>query len=249
LIKKETIFVLTILFSSLAFPGRSQGIQIDHVITVVANLDSAISAYTNLGFTVKQGRLHDNGLINAHIKFKNTTSFELMSIDGEPTDEVAQEYTKLLESGEGGVYLAITGINTKAMEEKLDLLEISYNTTPGKRWNYITFHRHSGLAHIFFIDYHIKDDELQKNLTHENSLENISQVWIEGGDSVKYLFDGLGLKRLEPKKDPVLGDGLVYYTNTGEIILVPPKRPDERPRIKMVTFGTQQSSVQMRMRY
>ena len=96
MIRKAATCVFTIFFASLTFTGLGQDIRIDHVIAVVADLDSTVIAFEELGFTVKKGRLHDNGLLNAHIKFKNNTSFELMSIKGEPTRELAREYTELL---------------------------------------------------------------------------------------------------------------------------------------------------------
>ena len=86
-------------------------------------------------------------------------------------------------------------------------------------------------------------------MTHKNSSENIRQVWIEGDDAVKYLFDGLGLKRVELNRDPVLGAGIGYTTDSGAIIIVPPKSPDERSRIKKVTFGNKIDSGKIPIRF
>ena len=44
-------------------------IGIDHIPLVVGNLDWAAARYRQLGFALKPGRAHDNGLRNSHVKF------------------------------------------------------------------------------------------------------------------------------------------------------------------------------------
>ncbi len=249
MIRNTGTIILSILFSGLAVIGRSQELRIDHVITVVADLDSAVNVFNNLGFSIKRGRLHDNGLLNAHIKFKNNSSFEIMSITLTPTDEVAKNYAALLKNGEGAVFLAITGISTNAMIEKLEALGLGYSRISGKSWDYITFPENSSLAHIFFIDYHIKVDDPNEVLTHRNFTEQLSQVWIEGSDSVRYLFHGLQIQPMEAITDPVLGKGNRYSTKSGDIIIVPVDNPNLRPRIKMVIFGNRDNSIQIPIRF
>ena len=91
--------LFSILFALIfAFQGSAQNLRIDHLITVESNLDSAIQVYQKMGFTIKNGRLHDNGMINAHIKFGNNSSFEIMSISGNPKDDMAKKYSALIKS-------------------------------------------------------------------------------------------------------------------------------------------------------
>jgi hypothetical protein len=219
------------------------------MITVVVDLDSAVIAFEDLGFTVKKGRLHDNGLLNAHIKFNNNTSFELMSIKGEPTDELAKEYTELLKSGEGGVFLAVTGISIEALANKLKDLGIDYNIIPGKSWDYLTFTTKSGLAHIFFIDYHIKTIDSREIMTHENSVKGIEVVWIEGDEKVKRLLESLGLKPVRIKSDITFGGGQDYFAGSGSIIVLPRNNPNQRPRIKGVSFGREDNAENIIIQY
>ena len=249
MIKKATIFFLIFLCSCLVFSCWGQNIRIDHVITVVANLDSAITTFEELGFTVKRGHLHDNGLLNAHIKFKNNTSFELMSIKGEPKDELAREYADLLKSGEGAVFLAITGISIDSIEAKLNDIEVGYNKIPGKSWDYITFPNNSSLAHLFFIEYHIKTSDKEDEVTHSNSTKGIEAVWIEGEETVKQLLESLGLKNGSIKSDIKLGVGQDYLTNTGSIVLIPGTNLTQRPRIKAISFGKKNDIRSIFIRY
>ena len=249
MIKKVATFILAINLSCLSFVGLSQDLRIDHVITVVADLDSAVIAFEDLGFTVKKGRLHDNGLLNAHIKFKNNTSFELMSIKGERIDELAREYTELLKSGEGGVFLAITGISIDALADKVNDLGINCNIIPGTSWDYLTFTSESGLAHIFFIDYHIKTIDSKEIITHENSAKGIETVWIEGDEKVKWLLESLGLKPVRIKSDITFGAGQGYLAGSGNIIVLPRNNSYQRPRIKAVSFGKENNSENIIIRY
>jgi hypothetical protein len=249
LIRKATSFVLIVFLSSLILTGLSQDIRIDHVITVVADLDSAILAYKELGFTVKSGRMHENGLLNAHIKFKNNTSVELMSVMGEPTDALAREYAALLKHGEGGVFIALTGIKTTEMANRLSELDIQYKILPGNNWDYITFPKNPGLAHIFFIDYHIDTKDIEQMVTHENSVLGIEAVWIEGDEKVKQLLENLDLKPLRIRSDNKLDAGQGYKSAAGNIIVLPRNNPDQRPRIKAVSFAKENTPQNILIRY
>jgi len=249
LISKAISFILIAFLSSLNFIGLSQDIRIDHLITVVADLDSSVKAYEELGFTVKPGRLQANGLLNAHIKFSNNTSLELMSIKGEPTDELALEYAELLKHGEGGVYLALTGIKTAEMESKLGELTIQYNTLPGKNWDYITFPESSSLAHLFFIEYHIKTNDSKEVLAHNNSTNGIETVWIDGDEKVKHLLESLGLKPVRISSDIKLGAGQGYLVGDSNIIVIPSNNLNQRPRIKAISIRKENNTGNIIIRY
>ena len=55
---------------------------LDHVTIAVRDLGNAQTFFRDsLGFTIKPGRLHNNGIINAHIKFPDGTALELLSVD------------------------------------------------------------------------------------------------------------------------------------------------------------------------
>jgi hypothetical protein len=77
------------------------------VVVVVSDLSTAESSFRSLGFVVKPGHRHANGLRNAHIKFADGSALELMSIDGHVTDEVAAGYAEFLRSGEGAAFAAV----------------------------------------------------------------------------------------------------------------------------------------------
>ena len=52
---------------------RAEQLRIDHAIIAVLDLEDAVATYREMGFTIKPGRLHKNGLLNSHIKFSDKT--------------------------------------------------------------------------------------------------------------------------------------------------------------------------------
>lgn len=221
------IFSLTFSFSE----SYSQGIRIDHVITVVHDIEEATAEYQNMGFSVKPGRLHANGLINAHIKFENQSSFELMSIQGKAKDAIAQNYETLLREGEGSVFVALTGLPTDSILVLLSNLDIDHTVIPGKAWTYITFPPNAPLAHFFFIENHFRVKDSSQHLTHNNGAIAIQEVQVEGDQEVVRLLEGIGLERKKDTKNNPL-----FSTPTGDLRISFPKETTPRHRIREISF-------------
>ncbi|MEQ8907496.1 VOC family protein [Ekhidna sp.] len=222
--------------TGMPLPTFSQELVIDHVISINTNLNEAIDDFSKKGFSIKQGRLHENGLINAHIKFHNYSSFELMSIEGEPKDAIAKEYDSLIKDGIKGAYLAFTGLTRNRIESELNTLGIRYYVTPGKLWTYISFPSKSEFAHIFFINYHIDQRFSVDEITHSNGFDKIKNLKIEGTQTLIKLLENFDLKS---EKDT---QGFVeFQTRTGSVTIMPLTHI-ERPRIKEVIFGKQNAN-------
>ena len=51
---------------------------LDHVPVAVADLDRAAADFARLGFVIKPGRPHSDGIQNKHIKFPNGGEIELI---------------------------------------------------------------------------------------------------------------------------------------------------------------------------
>lgn len=241
-----TILLLISIFLT-AIKSQGQQIQIDHVITLVSDLDDAVKFYSDQGFTIKHGKLHQNGLKNAHIKFQNKSSFELMSLQGPPTDAIARNYKSLLNEKEGGVYLALSGVKTDSLEILFSTLNIEFESFNGKSWNYVTFPKASPLSHIFFIEYHINSNDPKNLLIHKNGSYRIDEVILEGNDIlVNFLFN-IGLKSIIKKEKSSLGKGFRFNTHTGDISIIPLKNNTTRPRIKIISFSNQDGQITKRL--
>jgi len=232
----KLFFVLTVAIVFYPIQNFAQEIQIDHIISVFPDLDKTIRDYENIGFSVKKGFLHKNGLLNAHIKFSNNSYYELMSVQGEPKDTLAKFYKANIKNG-GGLFLAISGISTKKMESILTQLNQDFEVSRTNNWSYITFPENSDLAHIFFIEYHPKLKGDLKLPTHKNGVHKINHIVIEGNDSVAAFFKKLGLKPKDTRSYSSTESIMRFATNTGDIILLPRKKTSNRYRVKTISFG------------
>ena len=77
------VFAVAVLVASTAGAGSHRAapleIRLNHVPVVVSDLDEASHAYRRLGFSLKEGRPHANGLVNRHVKFPDGTEVELIT--------------------------------------------------------------------------------------------------------------------------------------------------------------------------
>ncbi len=219
--KVQSIIIFIVFFSFVYYPIDAQEVKIDHIILLHRNLEESIKDYQSKGFTVKKGRVHNNGIINAHIKFENKSSVELISLKGEVNDEISKRYENLLKYGEGGVYIALTGIPFKELSEKLNYLNVPYKRIDGKLWDYITFPDSSKLSQFFFIDYHIELQDSSYFFEHGNQSDLIKTVQVEGGNMVVKFLEGLGLKKEK------VGDNFKFVTTSGNLILFQPKKENK----------------------
>ena len=81
-------------------------LALDHVVVAVNDLEAAAARYRALGFTLKPGRPHANGIRNWHAKFPDGTEVELLTAP-EASDDLTAKYRKHLAEGDGPAYLAL----------------------------------------------------------------------------------------------------------------------------------------------
>jgi len=91
----SSMLVAAALVATFCTWGRTEpltGLTVDHVTVAVGRLeDAAATFHGHLGFTIKPGRPHRNGIRNAHCKFRDGTELELITAD-EPGDDLARFY-------------------------------------------------------------------------------------------------------------------------------------------------------------
>src|SRR5262245_5603466 len=99
------VVVLTVLMTPLiAWSRQPSGLHIDHVPIAVRDLQSAEAQFRSLGFSIKPGRPHQNGIENASIKFADGSYLELITAH-HGTDPLAKRYEEFLKQGEGASYV------------------------------------------------------------------------------------------------------------------------------------------------
>ena len=206
------------------------------MIAVYHNLDSVVSVFKSQGFTIKPGRLHSNNLINAHVKFSNETEVELMSIQGKPTDESAEDYKELLDQMQGGAYIALSGGTARNFSNLLSKQNIGHTLEEHPSWSYVIFPKSSVLCSFFFIESHIAANDASDIFIHSNGSTMINEVWVEGSPQTVKMLKSIGLSLTENNHGSMLAPSERFQTSTGSIILMPIETQGRRPRVRSISF-------------
>jgi len=170
---------------------------LDHVTLVVRDLEAARGAVRNLGFRVKEGRLHPNGIRNAHVKTRSGASLELLTVDstiGQP-DHQSREYLDFLAAGEGGAFIALGGAPVDSVAARLEPLALDYTIERGLAWDYLTFPPDSDLRHLYFIDMHTTPNDPDSVVVHMNGAIDISAVALDGAPRLASILGAVGAVR------------------------------------------------------
>lgn len=173
---------LLVLAMCLAAPAAAQSdavpAGVDHVPIAVRSLAEAESSYVDLGFRLKPGRPHDNGLRNAFAKFPDGTYLELITPAQGAVDALTGRYAAFLQRGEGGAFLAFRAASLDALAGRMRAARWEPNLTRyGDAFTTLGFPE-SALDWIFFIQYNWPVTDRPEFLDHPNTALGIETVWV-----------------------------------------------------------------------
>ena len=197
---------------------------LDHVPIAVRDLEAAAETYKRLGFALKPGRPHDNGIRNQHVKFPDGTELELITAP-EARDALTTTYRKHLEAGDGPAFLALYAPDASRVPRNLD----------------------APLRYLFFGPRNASPTDLPEHFAHANSAETLAAVWLADNDlePERTLFAKLGgtvARRAVHVPDRVEAD--VARFGDGEVVLLPGARQRVAGRrIVGVTVGVRSLST------
>jgi hypothetical protein len=100
------VALAALVLPPVAAPARPVVEGLDHAPIAVTDLDGAAAAFSRLGFLIKPGRPHDDGIRNRHVKFPNGGGIELITA-ANPTDDLAREYVDWLRAGPGAAFWSL----------------------------------------------------------------------------------------------------------------------------------------------
>jgi len=132
---------------------------LDHISLAVKDLEQAQADFEALGFVLKPGRPHANGLRNTHAKFPDGTKLELITALA-ASDALSSDYLEWLQQGNGPAFLGFFAPNPKALEERLALQNLS-------------------LERVFFSRRQHSPTDRPKHFAHPNTAFALSGVWLE----------------------------------------------------------------------
>jgi len=194
-------------------------IRLDHVVVVVRNLDTATSRLAQLGFRFKPGRLHPDSILNRHIKFRDGTEIELMTLAGAPTSQMARDYATLLAAGEGGAYAALWTTEMGGVRSAASGLGEPRLTRSGA-WEFLSLPDVLDTHAVFFGAGGLSAYDPDSALAHPNEVRGLAAVWLEGGPLLDSLLTALGARSCGPVTLAGGPKGTRWALSRGTIVVV-----------------------------
>lgn len=153
-------------------------IRLDHVPIAAAD-PGAVTArlVSELGLSIKPGRAHENGLENVHIKFRDGSALELMTV-GEPRDALARQYARMIADGGGGAFLALSGLPIDSILAIVGPIEPDLIKTETPAFDWASFPEGHLLNPVFFVDVHQRPPDLPEHLNHASGVTALQGVWV-----------------------------------------------------------------------
>lgn len=149
---------------------------LDHIILGSKNLSNSELFFNKaLGFSVKKGKPHKNGIENLFIEFADSSEIEILSVDI-PRDPLAKKYKIQLENENLGLQFAIRSNSIDQLANNFKSISSDYSILT-KQNNYSTLSKNNTSEDFpfFFIQY---KNNPTGNVKHDNKTSGISSVWL-----------------------------------------------------------------------
>lgn len=191
----------------------------DHIPVVVRDLEQAQADFQALGFAIKPGRLHPDGIRNAHVKFPDGSEIELITAPA-AMDTLTSEYRARLETGEGPVYFGLYAPDHAALAARLAAAGFAVSQDGGL----MTFPRRSPLHPLFFGTRQKAPTDRPEHFAHVNGALRLSGLWVRDLDGEKKLLSKLDVTlRIAKPCGPLQGPVTIAHLRDGDLLLVKPQ--------------------------
>jgi len=188
-----TLVLMAVLLTAAA-PSKPLVEGLDHTPVAVRDLDQAASDFAKLGFVIKPGRPHDDGIRNKHIKFPNGGEIELITA-ASPTDALARDYADWLKGGDGPAYWSIYAPDLAALTAFL----VRRGLSPNNEGDVVNYSQGAGGQHrLFFADRLRSPTDGPAYWAHPNTAYKLRRVWLAGAPAEVELARRLGAT-LDPR--------------------------------------------------
>jgi catechol 2,3-dioxygenase-like lactoylglutathione lyase family enzyme len=187
---------------------------IDHVPVAVADLQGAGERYRSLGFRLKPGRPHANGIENLHAKFPDGTEVELITAPA-ATDSLTRTYRTHLKDGDGPAFVALfarPGTDVPRQLKDDGVVVPSY---------------------VFFGPRQASPTDRPEHFAHPNTAYALTRVWLAGEDlsAERRLLTAVGATfRREAVDVPDRAQADVAAFAQGSVVLLPARHQMVRGR-------------------
>jgi catechol 2,3-dioxygenase-like lactoylglutathione lyase family enzyme len=215
--------ILTAVLGALLLASSAATVTgLDHVPIAVSDLARAAADYRALGFALKPGRSHDDGIQNQHVKFTDGTELELITAPA-ARDALTRTYRQHLAQGDGPAFFALFAPDMTAADARLAQLRIPHARDAGA----IDFPQDPALGYLFLSGRNASPTDRPEHFAHVNTAESLVRVWLAGDDlsRERELLDGLGAAVADADvRVPDAMHASVARLQEGEVILLPGSR-------------------------
>ncbi|OYU69394.1 MAG: hypothetical protein CFE28_04895 [Alphaproteobacteria bacterium PA2] len=162
---------------------------LDHVPVAVADLDQAAADFGRLGFVLKPGRPHTNGLGNRHVKFPNGGGIELITASN-PGDDLAREYAEWLKGGDGPAFWSLFSPDLQGLTAILKGQGLKAENEGGV----VTVQQGPAASRLFFGSRQRSPTDGPIYWNHPNTAYRLAGVWLSGNAPDLTLLSTLGVR-------------------------------------------------------
>jgi len=221
--KRSFLPILAFLLAGSSVPDTTEVTPlisgIDHIPIAVRNLDSTAAFFQRLGFALKPGRFHANGIRNQHVKFTNGTELELLT-SPQSVDTLSTEYYNSLKEGEGPKFFGLFSTDMNGIAKQLN----GY-TNYEDHGGWITFPQTNPFHLLFFGGRQKAATDKPEHFAHRNSATSVIAVWLAPDNAGQFidLFQKLGTETVEQTFHSPLANQQVQLAKfkEGQVIFLP----------------------------
>jgi catechol 2,3-dioxygenase-like lactoylglutathione lyase family enzyme len=191
---------------------------LDHIPVAVRDLEAASATYRALGFSLKPGRPHANGIRNAHVKFPDGAGIELLTVPS-AVDPLSTKYVGMIRAGEGPAFLSFHARDTPALHAALRAGGYAFRDTNG-----VTDLSAPPFSFLFWIADNRSPTDRPEHFAHPNGATALGAIWIatDDGEALVRLLVALG-GRQERREvfAPDSVEATVVALAEGEVFILP----------------------------
>ena len=176
------VVLLMLVAACRALAAEPMIVGLDHVPIAVADLRQAETDFRRLGFVLKPGRSHGNGIHNSHVKFADGTELELITA-AQAVDLLTTEYREWIRQGDGPVFLGLYAPDRAAASSRLLASGaiatpewIGFAAEDPRHWLFVSGRQHS-------------PTDKPEHFRHPNGARRLAGVWLAGADAIVPLLD------------------------------------------------------------
>jgi hypothetical protein len=195
---------------------------IDHVPVAVRDLEAVASRYRAMGFALKAGRPHTNGIRNQHVKFPEGTEIELITAPA-AVDPLTREYRKHLEAGDGPAFLSLFAPSPDTLMRVIASAGFRARSANGL----VTLDDDGPLPYLFFGSRQASPTDRPEHFAHPNTAYALTRVWLAADDlgAERRLLTALGARfRDQTVSVPEPVAATVAELPEGSLLLLPGNR-------------------------